>query len=102
MATLAFMLAAFFDPFQAGMVLAIICLHRGPWPIIVAAAIATLVSETVIALATDAYMWGELVAPRLISSLLQATFLYHVVWFIRMSRADRNVAQPREPRREAA
>jgi len=92
MATLAFVLAAFLDPVQAGIVLGVILVHRGPLPIIVAGAIAAVVSETVMVLAADDYMWGELIAPRVVSSLLQAAVLCWLVRFIRPSRIGGRVA----------
>ena len=61
------------------IVLAVICFYRGPLPIIVAAGITTVLSETLISLATQAYTWGELLTPRLIASLMQAALLYWVV-----------------------
>ena len=93
MATLAFVLAAFLDPVQAGIVLAVVLVHRGPLPVLVAGAVAALVSETVMALAADAYTWGELVAPRMVSALLQAAVLCWVVRWVRSIRAGIGAAQ---------
>lgn len=83
MATLTFVLAAFLDPVQAAIVLAVVLVHRGPQPIIVAGVIAGVVSETVMALAADGYVWGELIAPRLVSALMQAAVL---CWILRVVR----------------
>jgi hypothetical protein len=96
MSTLAFVLdvlAAFLDPVQAGIVLAVVLVHRGPLPVIVAGAVAALVSETVLALAADAYTWGELVAPRMVSALLQAAVLYWVVRWVRSIRTGIGASQ---------
>jgi hypothetical protein len=96
MSTLAFVLdvlVAFLDPIQAGIVLAVVLVHRGPLPVIVAGAVAALVSETVMALAADAYTWGELVAPRMVSALLQAGVLCWVVRWVRSIRAGIGAAQ---------
>ena len=93
MATLAFVLAACVDPVQAGLVLAIILVHRGPQPILVAAAVAAVVSETASVLVADEHAWGELLAPRAVASLLQAAILAWLVRFIRQSRTGGDVAQ---------
>jgi hypothetical protein len=92
MATLSFVLAAFLDPFQAGIVLAVVLVHRGALPVIVAGAVAAVVSETIMALAADDYMWGEFVAPRLVSSLLQAAVLCGVVRWVRSLRTGGSAA----------
>src|SRR5262245_18498572 len=76
MVTVAFLLAAFLDPVQAALVLAVLLLYRGPQPILVAAAAAAVASETVIMLAAADYMWGELIAPRLVASLMQAVLIW--------------------------
>jgi hypothetical protein len=83
MVTLAFLIAAFLDPFQAALVLAILLLYRGPQPILIAAATAAAVSETVIMLAAVDYAWGELIVPRLAASLMQAVLL---AWIVRLAR----------------
>jgi hypothetical protein len=92
MATLAFLLAAFLDPVQAGIVLAVVLVHRGPLPVIVAGVAAAAVSETVMALAADGYTWGELIAPRMVASLLQATALWWVVRLVRSMRMGGSTA----------
>jgi hypothetical protein len=86
MTTLEFVLAAFLDPVQAGIVLALLLMHRGPQPVAVAGVLAALFAETAMALAADAYSWGELIAPRLLSSLMQAAVL---VWTGRLLQAVR-------------
>ena len=101
MATLAFVLAAFLDPVQAGIVLAVALVHRGPQPVIVAGVVAGVVSETVMALAADGYTWGELIAPRVVSSLMQAAVLCWIVRFVRTRRAVARVA-PTGARRASA
>jgi hypothetical protein len=83
MATLAFLLAAFLDPVQAALVLAIVLGYRGPQPILIAAAVAATASETIMMLAAADYTWGELVVPRLASSLMQAAVLCPAVRLIR-------------------
>lgn len=88
MATLAFLFAAFADPVQAALVLAIVLAYRGPQPVAVAGATAAAVSETVVVLAADGYTWGELIAPRLVASLMQAALL---VWIVRLVRHARPV-----------
>jgi len=90
-ATLAFVLAAFLDPVQAGIVLAFVLVHRGPQPIVVAGVVAAVVSETVMALAADGYMWGELIVPRAVSSLMQAAVL---CWLIRLIQLARRGVAP--------
>jgi hypothetical protein len=87
MVTLAFLLAAFLDPIQAALVFAILLLYRGPQPILIAAAAAAAVSETVIMLAAVDYTWGELIAPRLVASLMQAVLLAWIVRLLRPSAA---------------
>ena len=79
MTMLAFIPTAFLDPVQAAIVLADLCFYRGPLPIIVAAGITTVASETLISLATQTYTWGELLTPRLIAALMQAAVLHWVV-----------------------
>lgn len=98
MATLSFVLTAFLDPVQAGIVLAvldpvqagivlaIILIYRGTLPIIVAGVIAAVASETVMALAADGYVWGEFILPRVVSSLMQAAVL---CWIVRAVRSIR-------------
>jgi hypothetical protein len=81
MATLDFVLSAFLDPVQAAIVLAVILIHRGAQPVVVAGVVAALLAETVMALAADAYLWGELIGPRVFSALMQAAVL---VWIGRL------------------
>jgi hypothetical protein len=87
MATLGFVLAAFLDPIQAGIVLAVVLVCRGARSVVVAGVCAAVVSETVMALAADNYAWGELVAPRMVSSLMQAVILW---WVVRWARSVRS------------
>jgi hypothetical protein len=87
MANLEFVLAAFLDPVQAAIVLAVILIHRGAQPIAVAGIAAALLAETVMALAADTYLWGELIGPRLLSSLMQAAVLVWIGRFIQLVRA---------------
>jgi hypothetical protein len=87
MATLDFVLAAFLDPVQAAIVLVVLLVHRGALPILVAGVAAAVLSETVMALAADNYVWGELIGPRLVSSLLQASLLCWVVRLVRLALA---------------
>jgi uncharacterized membrane protein YeaQ/YmgE (transglycosylase-associated protein family) len=98
MATLSFVLAAFLDPVQAGLVLAVILVHRGSLPVIVAGIIAALVSETVMALAADGYVWGEFILPRAVSSLMQAAVLCWIVRAVRSIRAGGGVGPTGESR----
>lgn len=81
MATLSFLLAAALDPIQAAIVLAALIIYRGPQPVIFAGGVAAVVSETFLVLAAIDYTWGELIAPRLITSLTQAALL---CWLIRL------------------
>lgn len=81
MATLPFLLAAALDPIQAAIVLAVLIVYRGPLPTIFAGATAALAAETFLVLAAADYTWGELIAPRLIASLIQAALL---CWLIRL------------------
>jgi hypothetical protein len=92
MATLGFVLAAFLDPIQAGIVLAVVLVHRGALPIIVAGLGAALVSESVMALAADDYVWGELIVPRITAALLQAAVLWCVVHWLRSLLSRRSAA----------
>ena len=96
METLAFIVAAFLDPLQAGIVLAVLCLYQRPMPILVAALVAVVASETIMAFAGPGYLWGELIIPRLLASLLQASTLYWVVRFVLAlhRRGHRDAAQP--------
>ena len=87
MVTLAFLLAAFLDPVQAALVLAILLIYRGPQAVLVAAAVAAAASETAIMLASFDYVWGELIAPRFAASLMQAALLSWIVGSIRPGRA---------------
>jgi hypothetical protein len=88
MVMLAVLVATFLDPVQAALVLTILLLYRGPQPVLVAAAAAAAASETVIMLAAVDYTWGELIAPRLAASLMQAVLLGWIVRLIRPSTAD--------------
>lgn len=83
MVTLAFLVAACLDPVQAALVLVIIVAYRGPLPIVVAGAATALLVETVMALAAPGYVWGELIAPRLVAALLQAAVSLFAIWLIR-------------------
>jgi hypothetical protein len=94
METLAFIVAAFLDPLQAGIVLAVLCLYHRSMPILVAALVAVVASETIMAFAGPGYMWGELIAPRLLAALLQASTLFWVVRFILHRRVHRDAEQP--------
>ena len=102
MATLAFILASFLDPIQAGIVLAILCLNQGPLPIIVTAAIVAVASDTVMALAAPGYVWGELIAPRLISALMQAAILYWIIQVVRQRFLSRDGMEPHAPNQRAS
>ncbi len=95
MATLGFVLAAFLDPVQAGIVLAVVLVHRGALPVIVAGLAAALVSESVMALAADDYAWGELLMPRVVSALMQAAVLWWVVRWARALRSSGSTAPTR-------
>src|SRR5262245_17959249 len=81
MVILAFLLAAFLDPVQAALVLAVLLVYRAAPLILAPAAAAGAASETVIMLATSDYMWGELIVPRLAASLMQAVLIW---WMIRL------------------
>jgi hypothetical protein len=83
MVTLAFLVAACLDPVQAALVLVVVVAWRGPQPVLVAGAAAALATETVMALAASGYVWGELIAPRLVASLLQAVALVVAVRIVR-------------------
>jgi hypothetical protein len=61
-------------------------------PILVAALVAVVASETIMAFAGPGYMWGELIAPRLLAALLQASTLYWVVRFV-LRRVHRDTAE---------
>jgi hypothetical protein len=93
MATLAFLLAALLDPVQAALVLVIVLVYRGPQPILVAATVAAAVSETIILMAAFDYTWGELIVPRLASSLVQAAALCWLVGLVRPTRPDEDPRQ---------
>ena len=97
METLAFIVAAFLDPLQAGIVLAVLCLYQRPMPILVAALVAVVASETIMAFAGPGYLWGELIIPRLLASLLQASTLY---WVVRLSLPCTDVATATLPSRD--
>lgn len=83
MATLAFLRDAGLDPVQAALVLVIVLVYRGSEPILVAGTAAAVIAETVMALAADGYTWGEWIAPRLVSAVLQATVLFWTVSLVR-------------------
>jgi hypothetical protein len=87
MAMLEFLLAALLDPAQAALVLVIVLAYRGPVPVLVAAVTAAVASETITALAAADYAWGEMMAPRLLSSVAQAAVLCWAVGLVRPSRA---------------
>src|SRR5262245_2797443 len=91
MATIFFVLTAFLDPVQAAIVLALLLVHRGTLPIMVAGVGAALLTETVMALGADGYAWGEWIWPRLVSSLLQAAVLWWIVRFARLALAGGGV-----------
>ena len=79
MAMLEFLLAALLDPVQAALVLSVVLVWRGPVRVLVAAVGAAIASETITALAATDYVWGEMMVPRLVSSLAQAVVLWWVV-----------------------
>jgi hypothetical protein len=83
MATLGFVLSAFLDPIQAGIVLAVVLLYRDALPVVVAGVSAAVVSETAMAIATDTYTWGEDLPPRTVSALMQAAILWWAVRWVR-------------------
>jgi hypothetical protein len=83
MATLAFLVAACLDPVQAALVLVFVVAYRGYQPILVAGAAAALVTETTMALAASGYVWGELIAPRLVAALIQAAVSLLAVRIVR-------------------
>ena len=87
MAMLEFLLAASLDPVQAALVLAVVLAYRGPLPVLVAAVTAAVASETIMALAGTDYTWGEMLAPRLVSSLAQAAVLCWIVSLVWPGRA---------------
>jgi hypothetical protein len=82
MVMLEFLLATLLDPAQAALVLAAVLAYRGPLPILVATVTAVVASETIMALAAADYTWGEMAAPRLVSSLAQAAVLCWIVGLI--------------------
>jgi hypothetical protein len=87
MATLGFVLAAFLDPIQAGIVLGVVLVYRGALPVIVAGLCAALVLETVRTLAAADHAWGDLIVPHMISALAQAAVLWWVVRWLRSLRS---------------
>jgi hypothetical protein len=87
MAMLEFLFAALLDPVQAALVLVIVLAYRGPVPVPVAAVAAVVASETITALAAADYTWGEMIVPRLLSSLAQAALLCWLVGLIWSGRA---------------
>src|SRR5262249_46494185 len=90
MVTLEFLVAASLDPVQAALVLAFVIACRGFEPVLISGVAAALVTETIMALAAPDYVWGELIAPRLVAALLQAVVLVLVLWAVR--RAARSAA----------
>jgi hypothetical protein len=94
MAMLEFLPAALLDPVQAALVPAVVLVWRGPAPVPVAAIAAAVASETVMALAAADYTWGEMMVPRLVSSMLQAALLCWIVGLVRPG--------PGAPRQQAA
>jgi hypothetical protein len=85
-------MAACLDPVQAALVLALVVVYRGPLPTVVAGSAAALIAETVMALAADGYVWGELFAPRLVAALLQAVAAVALVWAVRQVARRTGVA----------
>jgi type VI protein secretion system component VasK len=92
MATLAFLVAACLDPVQAALVLAILVAYRGSQPIMLAGVVAAVVSETVMMLAVSGYVWGELIAPRVVAALLQAAVLFWCVSIVRSAARSASAA----------
>jgi hypothetical protein len=92
MVTLEFLMAACLDPVQAALVLALVVVYRGPLPTVAAGCAAALIAETVMALAADGYVWGELFAPRLVAALLQAVVAVAAVWAVRQVARSAGVA----------
>jgi hypothetical protein len=86
MATLDFVVAAFLDPVQAAIVLAVVLAHRGPRPVVVAGVVAGLVSETVRYVAADGYVWGTALAPHVVATLMQAAVLCRLVRLVQPAR----------------
>jgi hypothetical protein len=82
MVTLTFLIAACLDPVQTALVLIIVIAYRGPLPTVVAGVAGALIAETIMMLAPG-YVWGELIAPRLVAALLQASASMLVVWLAR-------------------
>jgi hypothetical protein len=95
MAMLDFLLAALLDPVQAALVLAVVLAWRGPVPFLVAAVTAAVVSETITALAAADYAWGEMMVPRLLSSMVQACV---ACWIIGLVRPRRRIARQHDAR----
>jgi hypothetical protein len=83
MVTLAFLIAACLDPVQAALVLAIVIAYRGPLPTVVGGIAGALITEIIMMLAAPGYVWGELIAPRLVAAMLQASASVLVVWVAR-------------------
>jgi hypothetical protein len=83
---LQFLPAALLDPVQAALVLAVVLAWRGPAPIPVAAVAVAVASETVMVLAAADYTWGEMMVPRLVSSMVQAALLCRIAGLVRPSR----------------
>lgn len=99
MATFAFLLATFLDPVQAALVLAVILAYRGPQPILIAAAAAAAISETIMMVAAVDYTWGEWIVPRLAASFMQAALLWWPVWFVRTRWIGMDRSRPERPQR---
>jgi hypothetical protein len=98
MVMLEFLLATLLDPAQAALVLAAILAYRGPRPVLVATVTAAVASETIMALAAADYTWGEMAAPRLVSSLAQAAVLCWIVGLVWPRRAAALEQAARAPR----
>jgi hypothetical protein len=92
MVTLAFLIAACLDPVQAALVLALVIAYRGPLPIVAAGTAAALITETVMTLAAADYVWGELIAPRLVAALAQAAVSVLAVWAVRSAARSAGAA----------
>jgi hypothetical protein len=95
MVMLEFLHAALLDPVQAALVLVVVLAYGGPLRLVVAAIAASVISETIMAVAGAGYTWGEMMAPRLVSSLAQAAVLCWIVGAIWPGRAgDASQQQP--------
>jgi hypothetical protein len=92
MVTLSFLVAACLDPVEAVLVLTIALFYPGPQPVLVAGAAAALVTETIMAFAASGYVWGELMAPRLVAALLQAAVLVVAIRIVRSAARSAGAA----------